>query len=618
MKKFLVVLLMIFTLTSSVFATSYNITNWTTLNNIRNGLNGNYVLQNDLTTAMSDYSTFNTGAGWNPIGNGSSAFTGTFDGQNNTLDGLFISRGGTNYIGLFGETDGATISNLGLTNINLTGLDYVGGLVGYNYESSIDNSYSTGNIHGRNTVGGLVGYNYIGSTIDNSYSTANVTGTGYDIGGLVGINYDHSIINNSYATGQVSGYIEVGGLVGYNYYFSTIDNSYATGNVYGTNIVGGLVGYNYDSSTIDNSYATGNVAGPGQTGGLVGNNYDHSTIDNSYWYNSSGNPSVCVGQDSGTTDCTAIDNEEYFYNYSNAPMNVWDFTNVWSNVLEFYNYPILNKTSSTISIIENPIVQKWVSVFWGTVAYLTRQGDFGIDGKLILNKGKLTNEMKIYNNGNDLILDASGGYVYAIGNISATGFNTRTQVNTKLDVLESFKSGDKLLNQDGNINHSAFDDCYVERILKDYDRPIEKNVCFFGLFCKERTTYPFTYTISEVDITCQQAKQTQALALLNKNINLYENLTDFDNGIIVENIYTQSKMPETGVDYFDKLKEGDKLKVKETHYSYVENIFGSELNGLSMEDRVVVLEGFANQIMFEMCDKDKNKWSWCDAKVKKV
>jgi filamentous hemagglutinin family protein len=250
-------------------ANPYTIINWTQLQNINNSniLTQNYYfsLLNDLSSTISDYtnlasSTANSGAGWNPIGDNTNKFTGTFDGANKTIDSLFINRPTGNYIGLFGYTNGANIKNIGVTNVDITGGDnsYAGGLVGYNKESStVSNAYSTGSVTGGNGayVGGLVGLNLY-STVSNSYSTVSVTGGNKYVGGLVGYNTNFSTISDSYSTGSVTvgegANAYAGGLVGYNA-SSTVSNSYsASSSITGT-YAGGLVGANA-SSTVDNSY----------------------------------------------------------------------------------------------------------------------------------------------------------------------------------------------------------------------------------------------------------------------------------------------------------------------------------------------------------------------------
>ncbi len=164
----------------------------------------------------------------------------------------------------------------------------VGGLVGYNLNSSsIANSYATGSVNagsGSFAAGGLVGYNTSSSNIDNSYATGSVSGVN-NVGGLVGYSYSSSI-DNSYASGNVSGSINVGGLVGGNYNSSSIANSYSAGSVSGSNDVGGLVGANANSNSITNSYATGSVSGSSNVGGLIGNDDGTNTLTNNWWYNS--------------------------------------------------------------------------------------------------------------------------------------------------------------------------------------------------------------------------------------------------------------------------------------------------------------------------------------------
>ena len=235
---------------------------------------------------------YNSGSGFIPIGDGSTQFTGSYDGDGHTITGLFINR--VNYVGLFGSTDGgAMIKNIGLINVNITGSDYVGGLVGNNI-GTINKSYSTVSVIGSFHAGGLAGVN--GGTISNSYSTGSVTGhIGSYVGGLVGTNYNSSTISNSYYSGWAWGE-SVGGLVGLNIN-STISKSYSTGTVWGDNggsTVGGLVGNNI--GTINNSYSTGSAWGSGTSyvGGLVGTN--SVTISNSYSTGSvSGTSNIIVG-----------------------------------------------------------------------------------------------------------------------------------------------------------------------------------------------------------------------------------------------------------------------------------------------------------------------------------
>ncbi|MDH4067615.1 MAG: hypothetical protein OEU97_01605 [Dehalococcoidia bacterium] len=251
---------------------------WYDLDAIRNNLTGTYTLMNDLSSTTPGYEqlaspTANGAKGWQPIGNWSVTFNGTFDGQGHKIRDLFIDRPAQSNLGLFGSVSvGGVVRNVGVVNIDVTGLNDVGGLVGYNNGGSVSNSYSSGNVTGESDVGGLVGDNYGGQVLD-SYSSASVAG-GMHVGGLVG--NSTGTVDMCHATGSVGGNYSVGGLVGDNW--GNVTDSYSAGSVIGDEAVGGLVGHG--GGTVDGSHSTGSVTGNDDVGGLVGcNNW---TITTSY------------------------------------------------------------------------------------------------------------------------------------------------------------------------------------------------------------------------------------------------------------------------------------------------------------------------------------------------
>ena len=199
-----------------------------------------------------DLSSLN-GTSFNIIGTfWANPFTGVFDGIGHTISNFNYIYTATDSIGFFGYVRGV-IKDLGLIDPNVdagTGRD-VGSLVGDLVGGTITNCYvEGGSVSGVDYVGGLVGSN--GGTITNCYSTASVWGDRY-VGGLVGSN--SGTITNCYSTGSVWGDQYVGGLVGLNgrwciggtpptCYYGTIINCYSTGSVSGYYSVGGLVGSN--------------------------------------------------------------------------------------------------------------------------------------------------------------------------------------------------------------------------------------------------------------------------------------------------------------------------------------------------------------------------------------
>ena len=183
---------------------------------------------------------------------------------------------GNNYVGgLVGYNMGGSINNCEV-NVNVAGDYSLGGLTGFSYSGQITDCIAFGNVDATNgMVGGLMGQNDH-STVDNCESHGDVTGY-YAVGGLIGSNHGFSSFNQ--ATGDVSGREMVGGLVGYNGY-GIIAGSHAMGNINGDLMVGGLIGSN--SGSVEYCYAHGNVTGNESVGGLIGKNDFSGCIIDSY------------------------------------------------------------------------------------------------------------------------------------------------------------------------------------------------------------------------------------------------------------------------------------------------------------------------------------------------
>ncbi|NIJ41979.1 filamentous hemagglutinin family protein [Parvibaculum indicum] len=299
-----------------------------------------FVLANDIDA--SGTAGWNGGLGFDPIGNDDDPsdikFTGSFDGQDNTISGLTISRPGEEWVGLFGNAENATFSNLVLSGGSVTGGDGTGSLLGELYGGSITSVSTSTTVAGAGFTGGLAGVLQYG-TITLSSASGDVTGSGAGIGGLAGVTLGMDI-SRSYATGAVSGAGGVGGLLGSLGYASadgvldqsfatgavtssadwagglvgsnegTITNSYATGAVTGTgtaNHIAGFVGQNYGS--IGTSYSTGLVTGPSLTGGFAGINHgDPSNITSVYWNTETSGQAGGIGSgDGGITGLTTAE-----------------------------------------------------------------------------------------------------------------------------------------------------------------------------------------------------------------------------------------------------------------------------------------------------------------------
>ncbi|MCP9290427.1 LamG-like jellyroll fold domain-containing protein [Gracilimonas sediminicola] len=320
--------------------------------------------------------------GFSPIGNAANEFTGSFDGQNYSITGIYINRPDEEEIGLFGNVGASgVLTGLHLKDVNITGNTRTGGLVGYNNGGAVSNSIVTGEVYGSGSpfggssvgglagqslgsvlnssfkgtvdgnsqVGGLVGRN--GGSVMHSFVTGEVSCETATAGGLIGLNEDSGAFFYNYANATVSGPSNIGGLVGthvgdssaVNYALgdvtgdtddvgglvgqnsSPIANSYATGNVNGADRTGGLTGAN--QSTITNSYAAGTVTGTTNTGGFSGSN--SGTITSGFWDTDSGSDDNGIGTDLSGTEMK-----------QEASFSGFDFTDIWL-IDEDFSFPFL-------------------------------------------------------------------------------------------------------------------------------------------------------------------------------------------------------------------------------------------------------------------------------------
>lgn len=249
----------------------------------------------------------------NPIDEIDKPFTGTFDGKNHTISGLYCHIGQHDYAGLFGYNRG-TIKNVKICDSFFKGHSEVGAICGVNsIETDSPGMIETGMIEschteftlstGAASVGGICGKN--NATIK-SCSNAGRVGR-YDkdgdhgnetikyLGGICGLN-DSGTISECINTGTVGtdkrDMNNAGGIVGKNAAsryddvgLSVIKNCINAGTVAGSDNVGGICGQNcgdqYDTSMlmpfsygglIWNCFSIGTVSGKTNTGGICGEN----------------------------------------------------------------------------------------------------------------------------------------------------------------------------------------------------------------------------------------------------------------------------------------------------------------------------------------------------------
>ena len=307
----------------------------TIVNNGKNCAGKTFVLTNDID--ISSICAANTNGagegGWISIGDRKDhRFAGNFDGQGHTISGLYINNSGGDDYGLFGYVGGysneysQTISNVGLTDVDITAEGgTAGALVGKVYASNItklyiDNCYTTGTVSGAN-VTGMVGNAYDSITppkvyLSNSYSECDVTATN-SAAGLLGIVSGSFAIENCYVTGDIYGTGVRGLLTQYTSSLSTIRNSYTTGDIHATsNTQSSACGLYKDITTrpvttID-SFASGIVSYGGDD--AFSASFDDGVLtitpDEGHYIKSvSSNLSAVLGVNAGYNESYSIDTE---------------------------------------------------------------------------------------------------------------------------------------------------------------------------------------------------------------------------------------------------------------------------------------------------------------------
>ena len=262
-----------------------------------------------------DVAPYNTGTGWPGIGgvlSSGNEFRGTFDGNYFTISNLFIDQTGNGW-GLFRsvitvDASTATVSNLLVTGVDITGDGFVGAMVGQvgsnvAFDPSIfTNCYVSGTVKGATLLlqsGGFAGN--VDGTFVRCGSDVVVDATGVGLGTLGGF----------YGTGS-----------------GIFTDCYAAGGIVdpvGFEIDAGGFNSNTDNSdTYVNCYATGlnqivDQGGPLTNGGFAGG-AAAGTITDCFWDTEDTTQPIDYAGATGKTTAQM----QYQATFTN-----WDFTDVW-------------------------------------------------------------------------------------------------------------------------------------------------------------------------------------------------------------------------------------------------------------------------------------------------
>lgn len=316
----------------------------------------------ELTTDL-DFTDYNYGgdaAGWTPIGDDTIRFTGSFNGNDHYIKGLFIDRPTTDNVGLFGHigvsdtSSPTTVKNIILIDFDITGQRGTGSVVGRvtgNANTLIENAGAiNGVVRGTAATGGLVGSN-------NSFTTTGAADR-------------NPVIKNSFSVGVLvygedrdssRTYEKFGGLVGCSQK-GTVRDSYSISEVIieDTRVaerVGGLVGCNIYRGYLTDSYSASIITTTNATpkGVLIGrtDSYSgsYSPIEDAYWDNviNGALPGIGLGTPASGSIVLGLSTSSMQGTAAQTNMTAFDWTNTWITTTE---YPILQGTNRFVDFQE--------------------------------------------------------------------------------------------------------------------------------------------------------------------------------------------------------------------------------------------------------------------------
>lgn len=218
---------------------------------INSGNNGNAVLTDDIDLI---------GFPWTPIGNNSTTFKGSFDGQGHRIDGLYINSTKT-YQALFGYAEGASVSNLSVGGTVISTANYAAGIAAYAKASSITGCINYAQVSGKQYAAGIVAYMYGATTVDRCANYGGISASSTCAAGISAyVQAATGSISNSYNRADIAG---TGNVAGIAYLYSAaaaakVANVYNTGEIVSDAATKGsiITGTAAAGSGVENAFST--------------------------------------------------------------------------------------------------------------------------------------------------------------------------------------------------------------------------------------------------------------------------------------------------------------------------------------------------------------------------
>ena len=290
--------------------------------NVKNDLNANYILANDIDCG---------GIAFHSIGTSETdAFSGVFDGQGYSITNFIATD--EMYLGIFGYNAG-TIKNLNITNVSIKTVK------SYKYEvvhAGLIAGYNTGTIE-------TCSINLCSVDVETPSSSSWTSACALRVGLISGTNY--GTIKNCIATGNVISnnqvlyeklYIRAGGIVGENngqilncFVDAAIKSNgryYANANSYGTSgEAGGITGVNNTGAVIENSVVLGSISANYKCGDISARN--SGEISNCYISSNVSKKNFTYLHGS-VAEIEQLANSQFYSLSLNWDTEIWDYNNI--------------------------------------------------------------------------------------------------------------------------------------------------------------------------------------------------------------------------------------------------------------------------------------------------
>lgn len=295
---------------------------------IRKNPSGMYKLGADIDLAGVDFNGF--------CNDGSTAFTGTLDGQGHAVKNFSLKFTGESNKGLFGKTSGAKIMNIAFVGFKidggLGGAHHVG-LIGQG-SAYMENVAIVGHVIGNDHVG-LVAGDADGIEMLNCYAVGRVEGSS-QVGGYFGCTLEggcnvENCLSNVEASATYRGW--TGGFIG------LIDKANSAVTIKNCVSIGNCSTTGSGNPKVTAPFIAGNNAGdtPNAVVTFTGNIYNSvATMDGATEW-----PTKNETAEGGVVESATAQNPNTLAAQNTYTAIGWDFDNVWAMGTGEYKYPVL-------------------------------------------------------------------------------------------------------------------------------------------------------------------------------------------------------------------------------------------------------------------------------------